>query len=335
MATAPSKAFSADPRFAALQKGLPLCARPFEELARDCRCSESELLDFLAQCRAAGLVRRFGAVFDARRLGYSSALCCAVVPRADADAAAAKITSLACITHCYLREPDPDAAATPADAPSVPTLWFTLSCPSDVFAAMKDEVSARLAPATVRFLPAVRRYKVDVVFGTESRAREESVADDTAPVTAQDRKIIGALQGDTDAVPGYFATLAEKVGMKEWELLARLEIWRRCGRLRRIGMLPRHREAGWTHNGMCCWRVEGDVVEAGRALAASPDVTHCYERDPVAEFPFNLYAMVHSRSREDVLRKFGELSSRLGDFAGSALMVSTKEYKKTSLSFFA
>jgi DNA-binding Lrp family transcriptional regulator len=86
---------------------------------------------------------------------------------------------------------------------------------------------------------------------------------------------------------------------------------------------------------MCCWRVDGDIAEAGRALAASPDVTHCYERDPVAEFPFNLYAMVHSRSREDVLHKFADLSARLGDFAGSALMVSTKEYKKTSLSFFA
>lgn len=331
MEPVPSKAFSADSRFAALQRGLPLCPKPFAELARDCGTCESDLVDFAAQCRAAGFVRRFGAVFDARRLGYSSALCCASAPLADVDSAAAKVTPLSCVTHCYLREPD-EAAGQNGE---FPLLWFTLSCPADVFSAMQDEVAARLSPFQVRFLPAVRRYKIDVVFGASTREREESVSDDSAPVTAQDRRIIAALQGDTEVRADYFTALSEKLGMKEWDLLARLEMWRRNGRLRRIALLPRHREAGWTNNGMCCWRVDGDTSAAGRALASSPEVTHCYERPSAPEFPFNLFAMVHSRSREETLRKFSELSASIGGEHAAALLVSTKEYKKTSMTFYA
>lgn len=318
---------------AALQRGLPIAPRPFRLLAEGLGRREDEVIEFVERCRRQGIVRRFGAVFDTRRVGYRSVLCTVQVPEPSLDAAAAAVTPLRGVTHCYVREPfDFDTGRT-RDA-GMPNLWFTLSCPADDFDAMAQDVRARLAPYTVHFLPATRRYKVDVVFGAATRTRDESVADD-APVTPADRAIIRALQGDTEVRADYFTALAGQAGQKEWDLLSRLEIWRRSGRLRRIGLLLAHREAGWTANGMCCWRVEGDVMEAGRALATSPDVTHCYERDPVAEFPFNLYAMVHSRSREDVLRKFGELSSRLGAFAGSALMVSTKEYKKTSLSFFA
>ena len=42
---------------AELQRGIPLCARPFEALARELDCTESDLLDFVGRCRAAGLVR--------------------------------------------------------------------------------------------------------------------------------------------------------------------------------------------------------------------------------------------------------------------------------------
>ena len=248
----------------ALQRGIPLCARPFEELSRELGCSEADLLACLARQRAMGTVRRFGAVFDTRRLGYRSALCAAAVSVEALDAVAAKLTPLVGVTHCYVRE------ATSALRPGVPNLWFTLSYPADIFPAMVDEVAARLGPYALHVLPATRRYKVDVVFGAATRAREEDVAegDDLPPVTARDRAVIGALQGDTEARADFFAALAGRLGMKEWDLLSTLEIWRRKGRLKRIGLLLHHRNAGWSANGMCCWRVAGDTTVAGRALAA-------------------------------------------------------------------
>lgn len=319
----------------ALQRGIPLCARPFEELSRELGCGEADLLACLARQRAVGSVRRFGAVFDTRRLGYRSALCAAAVSVEALDAAAAKLTPLAGVTHCYVRE------ATSALRPGVPNLWFTLSYPADIFPAMVDEVAARLGPYALHVLPATRRYKVDVVFGAATRAREEDVAegDDLPPVTARDRAVIGALQGDTEARADFFAALAGRLGMKEWDLLSTLEIWRRKGRLKRIGLLLHHRNAGWSANGMCCWRVAGDTTAAGRALAARGEVTHCYERPEAPNFPYNLFAMVHARAAAEANAQFASLSAEVNRVAGAAvpavMLLSTREYKKTSMTFFA
>ena len=319
----------------ALQRGIPLCARPFEELSRELGCGEADLLVCLARQRAMGTVRRFGAVFDTRRLGYRSALCAAAVSVEALDAAAAKLTPLVGVTHCYVRE------ATSALRPGVPNLWFTLSYPADIFPAMVDEVAARLGPYALHVLPATRRYKVDVVFGAATRAREEDVAegDDLPPVTARDRAVIGALQGDTEARADFFAALAGRLGMKEWDLLSTLEIWRRKGRLKRIGLLLHHRNAGWSANGMCCWRVAGDTTAAGRALAARGEVTHCYERPEAPNFPYNLFAMVHARAAAEANAQFASLSAEVNRVAGAAvpavMLLSTREYKKTSMTFFA
>ena len=343
---------SAEERWLAeLQRGIPLCARPFEALARELDCAEDDLLDFVGRCRDAGLVRRFGAVFDTRRLGYRSVLCAAAVPSDALDAVAAKITPFLGVTHCYLREPmgaallpllrtdaPPRGSGTPAASFPIPNLWFTLSYPSDVFDAMADEIRARLAPHTVAFLPATRRYKVDVVFGAATRAQEERTEDDSGPLGARDRAVVAALQGDTEVRADYFAALAEKAGMKEWDLLSTLELWRRCGRLKRIGLLLAHRTAGYVANGMCCWRVEGDTTDAGRALAARDEVTHCYERPYSESFPYNLFAMVHATSSDEARAQHAGLHQSLADALGqepaTVMLLSTKEYKKTSMTFF-
>ena len=89
---------------------------------------------------------------------------------------------------------------------------------------------------------------------------------------------------------------------------------------------------------MCCFRVEGNTTEAGRALAAFNEVSHCYERPSWKEFPYNLYAMVHGRSLDETNGSFASLKERLaelGNSTGDAVMlISTKEYKKTSMTFY-
>jgi len=333
MMSSPSPTTASAECLVALQQGLPLCARPFEALARETGCTEDDLLETLATARREGLVRRFGAVFDVRRLGYRSALCAASVPEKELDAVAARITPLVGVTHCYVREARVEGGDGDAEYPN---LWFTLSCPAEQFAAASADVSARVAPYGVRFLPATRRYKVDVVFGAATRAREESVSD-TVPLRPGDRAIIGALQGDTEARPDYFAAIARRLGLKEWDLLSTLEIWRRQGRLKRIGLLLHHRHAGWVANGMCCWRIAGDTTAVGRTLAARGEVTHCYERPEAPEFPYNVFAMVHARSHEAAAAQHAALHAevtRVAPDATTVMLVSTHEYKKTSMTFF-
>lgn len=308
----------------ALQNGLPLSHTPFEDIAADCNIKEEDVFNFIEKLRRDGVVRRFGAVFDTRRLGYKSALCAAAVPEENLDEAAAKLTPLIGVTHCYLRE---------AKDIKTPNLWFTLSYPNDIFDAMASEVSSRLAPFKVSILQATKRYKVDVVFGSATRQREETV-NSSMTVTEIDRAIIKALQGDTDIRKDYFTAIADKVGIPEWDLLSTLEMWRRSGRLKRIGLLLFHRNAGYTANGMCCWKVDGDTTEKGRLLAECDEVTHCYERPPIEGFPYNLYAMIHSKSEEQAKEKFARLEEKAG-LENGIMLISTKEYKKTSMTFFS
>ena len=85
---------------------------------------------------------------------------------------------------------------------------------------------------------------------------------------------------------------------------------------------------------MCCWHVAGETQTVGRALAACDEVTHCYERSVAPEFPYNLFAMVHARSPDEAAAAFGRLEAATG-LSGGVMLVSTKEHKKTSMTFFA
>ena len=89
---------------------------------------------------------------------------------------------------------------------------------------------------------------------------------------------------------------------------------------------------------MCCWRFDGpDATGVGRALAARAEVTHCYERPKSGEFPYNLFAMIHCRSAEEAGSVLASLDDTVAEAAGArlshAMLVSTREFKKTSLSF--
>lgn len=305
---------------AALQRGIPLARRPFEELSRELGCRESELVSLVKTALRSGEARRFGAVFDARRLGYSSALCCASV--SDPDAVASVLSGFQEVTHCYLRE-----------APGCPNLWWTWSSPADEF-----ESSLVKVQIPFHVLTATRRYKIDVMFGAATRAAEETTEDCLPLPDESGKRIIRALQGDTEPRPDYYSAIAEKVGMKEWDLLATLEMWRRQGRLKRIGLLLNHRRIGYSANGMCCFRIDGNTTAAGRALAELDAVTHCYERPACKAFPYNLYAMIHCMSEDAARAGFEDLKERLSVLdtppAESVMLISTKEYKKTSMTFY-
>ena len=83
-------------------------------------------------------------------------------------------------------------------------------------------------------------------------------------------------------------------------------------------------------NAMIAWRVQpDDVVRAGEIMASFEEVTHCYEREAAPDWPYNLYTVVHSRSREDCVKIASELS-RASGVDDYKILFSEREYKKTS-----
>lgn len=316
----------------ALQRPWPLEARPLEALGRTLGVPGATIEAFIARLRAEGLVRRVGAVFDARRLGYRS--CLFAIPSASPEAeeaAAHAVAALPGVTHAYFRgwpEGVTLGGVSARDYVGLPRLWFTLSARGDRF---EDEI-ARLAHLRPIPFPALRRYKIDVVFDPRTRRRDERTeyaapaAPRPAPLPDEAaRAVVRRYQDDTADVASPFRA----------EDLPRLRAWQADGTLRRFALLLWHRASGFAANGMCCWRVpEAEADALGHRLAADADVTHCYARPLMEVFPFNLYAMIHKTSWQEGFDTFLRLTREAGLPPGGKVLFSTREFKKSSVRCF-
>lgn len=150
----------------------------------------------------------------------------------------------------------------------------------------------------------------------------------------KDRAIIEATQAGLPLVPQPFAVVAETLGIAEAELLERLEGLKKQGVVRRIGAAPNHYRLGLTANGMSVWDVDDTVVDSlGEIIGALSFVTHCYRRPRVLPvWRYNLFAMVHGASREEVLVKRDKVAALLGDACrASDILFSTRILKKTGM----
>ncbi|WP_372884593.1 AsnC family transcriptional regulator [Shimia sp.] len=151
---------------------------------------------------------------------------------------------------------------------------------------------------------------------------------------ATDRQIIEALQGGLPIVAEPYAEVAAALGIDEPALTARLAAMKDSGVIRRIAAAPNHYKLGMTANGMTVWDVADDrITELGALIGALPFVTHCYERPrALPDWPYNLFAMVHGSSREEVEEKRARIRDILGDaLRASDVLVSTRILKKTGL----
>ena len=153
-------------------------------------------------------------------------------------------------------------------------------------------------------------------------------------MNAAERALVQATQHGLPLVPRPFAEIARSVGLGESEVLERLREMLADGRIRRIGAVPNHYALGYRANAMTVWDVADEAVDRlGRAVGALPFVTHCYRRPRrLPDWPYNLFAMVHGRSRAETGAKIEEMREVLGRHArASDVLYSTRILKKTGL----
>ncbi|MCP4819357.1 MAG: Lrp/AsnC family transcriptional regulator [Shimia sp.] len=149
-----------------------------------------------------------------------------------------------------------------------------------------------------------------------------------------DRAIIEELQAGLPLVLEPYAEVATKLGISEGDLTTRLAAMKDSGAIRRIAAAPNHYKLGMTANGMTVWDVDDAVLaEVGPKIGALPFVTHSYERPrALPDWPYNLFAMVHGASRDEVEEKRQEIVAILGDaLRASDTLYSTRILKKTGL----
>lgn len=133
-----------------IQGGFPLEAEPYEELGRRVGVTGEEALSRMRRLVEAGIVRKVGPFFDAKKMGSSSTLCAVHVPEEDIEHVASIINSRPEVTHNYQRD-------------GVPNLWFTVIAPSEeAIGEVVSDISERAGIGPVHNLPARKMFKVKV-----------------------------------------------------------------------------------------------------------------------------------------------------------------------------
>ena len=153
-------------------------------------------------------------------------------------------------------------------------------------------------------------------------------------MNALDERIVRATQAGLPLVAEPYRQIAEELGIAEEALLLRLRAMLADGRIRRVGAVPNHYALGYTANAMSVWDVDdASVARLGREVGALEFVSHCYRRPRrPPEWPYNLFAMVHGRSREETSRKVEAIRARLGPaLRAHDVLYSTRILKKTGL----
>jgi DNA-binding Lrp family transcriptional regulator len=149
-----------------------------------------------------------------------------------------------------------------------------------------------------------------------------------------DKDFIRQLQKDLKIIPEPFREMSEDLGITTSELFAKAKEYEQIGVMRRYAAILRHRDAGFSANGMIVWKVpEAKIDETGFKLAAFPQVSHCYRRPIYPDWPFNLFSMVHARTTEAAEKMAIEMSRQIG-VKDYSILFSSREFKKERVKYF-
>ncbi|HVH04307.1 MAG TPA: AsnC family transcriptional regulator [Amaricoccus sp.] len=149
-----------------------------------------------------------------------------------------------------------------------------------------------------------------------------------------DRRIVEATQAGLPLTARPYAAVAAALGIDEAAVIDRLAAMQARGVVRRVAAAPNHYALGVTANGMTVWDLDDPrASELGRQVGALDFVSHAYLRPRVSPlWPYNLFAMVHGRDRDEVEAKRAEIAALLGAAVRAHdILYSTRILKKTGL----
>lgn len=304
-----------------IQSGFPISSDPYGELAASLGAGAGEVRAVVAQLREDGTVRRIGASFDSRKLGYTSTLCALAAPEGKLEEIAAQVGAFPQVTHNYERN-------------GRYNLWFTL------ITRTPEEKQAVLDTlgGDILDLPATHLFKIRVDFSAAARKSSK-----TMPVVCDSGKAAPPFDADDPAdvtlVRWAQGDVGDELEFADPSHIARLRELRADGTIRRFGAIVRHRKLGYAVNAMTVWNIDdADIARTGAVLASNVAVSHCYARARAKSWPYNLYAMVHAKTDAELEAAIADLGRALETAGvpvrGQAALKTIREFKKTSMRYF-
>ena len=147
------------------------------------------------------------------------------------------------------------------------------------------------------------------------------------------RRLMELTQAGLPLVDNPWGWIGEQLGLDEQAVLDLLRQLQADGAIRRIAAVPNHYRLGYRHNGMTVWDVDdAHLPRLGPLLGSQAFVSHCYRRPRRDGWSYNLFAMVHGRSAEEIEAYRAQIRQLLGEACrGDEMLVSSRILKKTGL----
>src|ERR1041384_8025474 len=308
-----------------IQVDFPLEPRPFQTLADRLEVGEDEILQRLAALKEGRIIRQISMIFDTRALGYRSSLVASRAPEGHVDEVAAVINEPPGPSHNYRRNHEFN-------------IWWTIAVPPE--SSLEDHIQKvhELAGAeATRIMQTIRMFKIGVdldMTGTRpmdakpTLPASHAAARHTEPLNKLEIGALRELQEDIALEPRPYHSMGRRLGIDESALLAIARGFVDDGLARRFAAVMHHRQAGFVANAMSVWSVpEERIQEVGATMAGFAAVSHCYQRPTYPDWPYNLFGMLHARTKEECEVAAEAIQSQTG-ITERRMLYSTKEYKK-------
>jgi DNA-binding Lrp family transcriptional regulator len=315
------------------QGGFPLQERPFQVVADALGSTEKNIIEIVEKLDQEKLISRFGPLYDAARIGGGLTLAAMTVPEGRYQMVTETVNRYREVAHNYRREHELN-------------MWFVLA--TEQPEALHEVISSIEKATGLKVLnfPKQQEFYIGLWLQLSSDGKHSTVPvpdQVQKPVMDQghdyhlddtDRKLISATQAGLPVEASPYKNIADSLGLTQDDVLQRLRNMLCSGVIRRIGAVPNHYRLGLTANGMTVWDVPDNKIEQlGKLIGQLDFVSHCYQRPrhlPV--WPYNLFAMVHGHSDDEVKDKVKKIEALLAKNCSSyETLFSSAILKKTGL----
>ena len=312
-----------------VQKNFPLQEKPFQAIAKELDTTEDNVITILRQQKEEKIIRQTSAIFDTKSLGYKSSLVAFIVDENKIDQAVKILNSHPGISHNYERT-------------NQFNIWFTLAIAPNSRLGLEETVNllAKLTKANdFIILPTLKLFKISVKLDTtgKEKKREKVVKreKEDIKITPKHTEVIKLLQNDIDIISEPFKKIITELNLSYKEFFQVVDELQRSGLMRRFASILNHRKAGFNANAMVVWNIsEQNGEEIGKTAASFSAVSHCYLRPKYDNWQYNLFTMIHGKTKEDTNAVIASIQKEIGcdDFMP---LYSTREFKKVRIKYFS
>lgn len=313
-----------------IQWTFPLVTRPFDAIADKFGTTPKNVKGRLIRLKQTGVLRQLSAIFDTRRLGYTSSLVAMEIEPDKLEHVAAMINTHPGVSHNYERDHQFN-------------LWFTLAVPpgSDLESEV-EKFNVLEGIRKVRMLPTLQLFKIGVKLDMVDKKKhkvapsedKKSVRNVTFEPVEKDKNFVREMQKDMEIIDEPFVKSASVLGITEAELFQQMRYYESIGVMRRFAAILRHRQIGFTANGMIVWKVpESRISDVGEKLGAFPQVSHCYQRPTYPDWPYNIFSMIHCKTHDEAHEMAKTIQEQI-HVDEYRILFSSREFKKTRVEYF-